>query len=92
MPEFVELIQKIEYITLEQFIPIWTKNSLGLIQGLEDKPGLNLAHPQSCIVGEVYGFTRDYCDSKICGCCKHFSIHAIRLRDCQDYEKFDNRD
>ena len=88
MPEFVKLIQKIQYITLEQFIPNWTevieemdkKNILGIIRhdyALEK--GLNYSNTKFCLVGESHHNNRDYSQGCMgedgCPTCFTFAIH-----------------
>ena len=85
MPEFVELIQKIEYITLEQFIPNWTE----IIKEMDEKNikderieycdvnGLEYWNHKSCLVGEAHHNNREYANNYgTIGCltCNSFSL------------------
>ena len=87
-------IPKIEYITLEQFIPNWTKHSRDLIfKGKKKNHKLNLVDGSRCMVGEAHSFCSDYWvtnNESYCSDCEDFSYSATQLLDCKNYEKFDN--
>ena len=86
MSEFVELIQeeKIEYITLEQFIPNWTEiikemdekgiPNIGTIRGVYcASHGLSYNSHKFCLVGEAHKNNDDY----LLNLCQHCSDAAL---------------
>jgi len=82
-------IPKIEYITLEQFIPNWTKVSLQLIfEGKKHHNELDLCSMNYCLVGEAHNFSRDY--SHKCDECYNLAFDACDLVWCKNYERFEN--
>ena len=88
LPEFVELIKKIEYITLEQFIPNWTEmveemdeNNIRELDRMDyaEKKGLRYTEHRFCLVGEAYHNNKEYAfgelDKGCCFTCRDFSIY-----------------
>lgn len=75
-----ELIQVEKYITLQDFLPEWTKFK----EKIGDKPirrnmddVLDIGDGRFCMVGEAYEFTNNYWlrnNSKYCKTCTDFSL------------------
>jgi len=70
-----QLIQKIKFITVQDFLPKWTKfaeehHSIMMYHQTQDQFGLEISSFDSCLVGEGHGFTSDYSDDFHDDCCK----------------------
>jgi len=60
-----ELIQESKYITVQEFMPIWTelKEKVGdgrMPSGIEEEKGMDFFDCKKCLVGEAYGGNDDF--------------------------------
>ena len=97
-------IPKIEYITLEQFIPNWTEmikemDEKGIKNGSTDyvrfeyarTNGLDYENTNCCLVGEAHHSNNDYADAekeKRCIKCYDYCIHSASSALDQGKETF----